>query len=370
MLRHADGSWAGESERVTKRLVLCFDGTWNTPDHVDDGVIQPTNVFKMYSAVEPRDATGIEQRKFYGTGVGTGWFDRIRGGAFGWGLSEKIKDGYRFLIDTFDPGDEIFLFGFSRGAYTARSTAGLIRNSGILRREHRGKLEDAYELYRRRDKDSSPDSTDAVRFRSTYSHETNIKFVGVWDTVGALGIPVGIPWLPMTFRSFIDKRWEFHDVRLSRSVENAYHALAIDERRWQFKPTLWTQHPQAGNQVLEQVWFAGAHSNVGGGYRDAGLSDITFLWMKEHAERCGLGFNAAWIKDNIHGEVLGPLRNSRVGIYQILPGRDRSISVAPEARISIAASADERHKNARDPAYAPKPLLRYLRRIQAAMQHA
>jgi uncharacterized protein (DUF2235 family) len=353
---------------MAKRIVLCFDGTWNTPDHVDEGVIRPTNVFKMYQAVGAHDAAGMEQRKFYGTGVGTGLFDRIRGGAFGWGLSDKIKEGYRFLVDAFEPGDEVFLFGFSRGAYTARSAAGLIRNSGILRREHRGRVDDAYALYRRRDKNSSPDSPEALKFRSAYSHETNIKCIGVWDTVGALGIPVGIPWMPMTFRHFIDQRWEFHDVRLSRSVEHAYHALAIDERRWQFHPTLWTQHPQPGNQVLEQVWFAGVHSNVGGGYKDTGLSDLTFLWMKEKAEQCLLAFDSAWIDANIHGEVLGPLRNSRVGIYQLIPGRDRTITVAPAARISIAESADERRKQARDPEYAPKPLLRYLRRIQATMQ--
>jgi uncharacterized protein (DUF2235 family) len=349
---------------MTKRIALCFDGTWNTPDHMDEGEVRPTNVYKTYEAVAARGPDGMEQAKYYGSGVGTNWFDRFRGGVFGWGLSEKIKEGYRWLVDNFEPGDELFLFGFSRGAYTARSTAGLIRNSGILRREHRDKVEDAYALYRRRDASSTPDSPEAVAFRRAYALETRIKFIGVWDTVGALGIPVGIPWMPMTFRHFFDKRWEFHDVRLSRTVDYAYHALAIDERRWQFRPTLWTQHPEAKDQVLEQAWFAGVHSNVGGGYKDTGLSDVAFVWMKQKAEQCGLGLDSAWIASHVQGDALASLRNSRVGVYRFLPPRDRTISTAVGARTQIAPSAEERHHTARNPEYAPKPLVRYLRRSQ------
>jgi uncharacterized protein (DUF2235 family) len=343
---------------MAKRLVLCFDGTWNTPDQKEG----PTNVYKMSKAVAPVDPAGVEQMNFYGEGVGTRWYDRILGGAFGWGLSEKIKDGYRWLIDNFDQGDELFLFGFSRGAYTARSTAGFIRKCGILRREHSDQLEPAYELYRQRDKDV--DAPHVVRFRDSFSQTTNIRFLGVWDTVGSLGIPVGIPWMPMTFRHFIDKRWEFHDVRLSRTVENAFHAVAIDERRPQFRPTLWSQNPDHGNQVMEQVWFAGVHSNVGGGYNDTGLSDVTFMWMKGKAEQCGLHFNATWLANNIPSpNPLGVLRDSRELFYAWIPGRDRTIDIELEHRNAISDKARVRYVQARDPEYKPRPLLRYLRRI-------
>jgi uncharacterized protein (DUF2235 family) len=346
------------TEHMAKRLVLCFDGTWNRPDQKDG----PTNVYKMYTALSPVDPAGVVQKPFYDEGVGTHWYDRIRGGLFGSGLSEKIKEGYGFLIKNFEQGDELFLFGFSRGAYTARSTAGLIRKCGILRREYGYKLEDAYELYRKRDA-KTPDTPDAVAFRNSYSQVTNIKFVGVWDTVGALGIPVGIPWMPMTFRHLIDQRWEFHDVQLSRTVENAFHAVAIDERRPQFQPTLWKQNPQPGEQVMEQVWFAGVHSNVGGGYKDTGLSDTAFMWMQEKAAQCGLHFDSRWIADNIHANAFGCLRDSRVLLYRLLRGRDRTIWTDAQFRNAISDKALERHEKATDPRYVPRPLLRYFRRM-------
>jgi uncharacterized protein (DUF2235 family) len=346
---------------VTKRIVLCFDGTWNVPDQKDGGVISPSNVFKMKSAVLPRDALGTEQTVFYDTGVGTAVFERLRGGIFGWGLSQKIKDGYRFIVDNFETGDEIYLFGFSRGAYTARSTAGMIRKCGVLRREFANKLQDAYELYRRRDADT-PDTDDAQEFRDRFAQETRIRFIGVWDTVGELGIPVGIPWMPMTLVHFINKRWEFHDVKLSRSVDYAFQAVAIDERRPQFKPTLWTQNPTAVGQTMEQVWFAGVHTNVGGGYRDPGLSDITFLWMKDAAERAGLAFNADYIARTFHPDGLACLRDSRVGFYQLIPPFSRPIGRESQANESVHSTALERHDRAKDPVYKPRNLLAYLRR--------
>jgi uncharacterized protein (DUF2235 family) len=200
---------------MAKRLVICCDGTWNVPDQkdgrqTDNALPCPSNVAKMALAVAPRDDDGRDQLVFYGKGVGTGRWDRLRGGAFGWGLSEHILDAYRFLMQHFEPDDEIFLFGFSRGAYTARSTAGFIRNSGILKREHRAKLADAFRLYRRRDEASQPAEIEATLFRRAFSHETRIKFVGVWDTVGALGIPRGIPWLPVSLLQLVNKPWAFH----------------------------------------------------------------------------------------------------------------------------------------------------------------
>ena len=135
-----------------KRLVVCCDGTWNTPDEVRDGKPCQTNVTKIARAVViPQATQGIEQRMYYHKGVGTGTFDHFRGGALGWGLSRNVQDAYMFFVENYDdPDDEIFLFGFSRGAYTARSVAGLLRNAGLLKREYARKLDAAYELYRDR----------------------------------------------------------------------------------------------------------------------------------------------------------------------------------------------------------------------------
>ena len=130
----------------------------------------------------------------------------------------------------------------------------------------------------------------------------------MWDTVGSLGIP--IPLLP----SFITRRWTFHDTELSRSVRNAYHALAIDEQRGPFKPTLWTQHPEAHDQVLQQRWFAGVHCDVGGGYPETALSEITLQWIAESARECGLALDV-----DVAGDPLGPLHDSRTGFYRRLP---------------------------------------------------
>ena len=205
---------------------------------------------------------------------------------FGVGLSRNVQDCYRFLVDNYEPGDKLYFLGFSRGAYTARSTVGLVRNAGILRPEHRDRIKQAYALYRNPERDSEPGGIAAELFRRSYSHsEVYVDFVGVWDTVGALGIPIDgfrPPWL--------SRLWTFHDTTLSRYVRNAYHALAIDERRRPFRPTLWVQQDDAENQTLEQVWFSGVHCDVGGGYRDPGLSEIPLLWMAEKARSCGLVF--------------------------------------------------------------------------------
>jgi len=300
---------------------------------------------------------------FYDAGVGTRRFEHVIGGAFGFGLSSKVKDAYRFLIETYEPGDEIFLFGFSRGAYTARSTAGLIRNCGILRRDQATRLDAGYELYRRRDSASLPSEFESQLFRRMYAcePETRIRFIGVWDTVGALGIPSGIPWLPVSWVQSFNKRWAFHDLRLSRYVDYAYQAVAIDERRPQFQPALWEQQPGAGQQVLEQVWFAGVHTNIGGGYQDTGLSAITLLWMKDNAERCGLAFRAPYFEqEHLQPNPLGVLRDSRVGLYRWFPPTWRPIGVAPASNERISETALARL--AADPTYQPKNLLEERRR--------
>jgi uncharacterized protein (DUF2235 family) len=347
---------------VPKRIVICCDGTWNTPDEVDDlGEPISTNVTKLAFAVKDQDDKGVEQRTFYGRGVGTAAFDHLVGGAFGLGLSAKIQDAYLFLAENFDLGDELFIFGFSRGAYTARSLAGFIRNSGILRRQYLNRLNAAFALYRDRDPATHPRSREATLFRRTYSSETNIKFIGVWDTVGALGVPdVPIP-------APISNLWKFHDVMLSRYVDFAYHALALDERRKSFVPTLWDQDDTApSSQVLRQVWFTGVHSDIGGGYSESGLSDIPLRWLMSRAERCGLALDEAAIPSGVHPNLCGPLHRSLTSFYRVLGETTRRI---PEQRLRsngtpmntnewVASTAQKRWEM--DPSYRPSNLGEYL----------
>ena len=346
---------------MPKRLIVCADGTWNVPDRQDRGEVCPSNVAKLALAIAPSDDQGVEQVVMYHKGVGTGRFDRLRGGAYGRGLSGHVKDVYRSLVDDYEPGDEIFLFGFSRGAFTVRSAGGLIRNSGLLRAEHRDKTDAAYRLYRRRDDASRPNGIEAQLFRKQFAHEVRIQCIGVWDTVGALGIPAGIPWLPVTV-GFLNRRWAFHDTTLSRWVESAFQALAIDEQRPQFAPTLWEQQPNAADQVLEQVWFAGVHTNIGGGYQDSGLSDLAFLWMMEKAASRGLAFDRDYVQRTFKPDPLGEIRDSRTGFYKLFRAAPRPIGIDQATNQSVHPSARERVQGLLNPAYDPPNLREYLDR--------
>jgi uncharacterized protein (DUF2235 family) len=270
-----------------KRLVVLCDGTWNRADKP-----AVTNVCKLRDAVDESEDAAIRQYVKYEEGVGTLPWEKIRGGMFGVGLSRNVRDCYEFLVEKYEPGDQLFFFGFSRGAFTARSLAGLVRKSGILRREHGDKIKDAYKLYRSRKPDDAPSERNAAKFRSDHSHpDAQITFIGVWDTVGALGIPIDGFRPPL-----LSDRWTFHDTTLSGSVLNAYHAIAIDERRRPFEPTLWVKKKRKDGTVeeppphqnVEQVWFAGVHSDVGGGYPDPALSEIPLLWIADRAHDCGL----------------------------------------------------------------------------------
>ena len=335
---------------MAQRLAIFCDGTWNSPDQAHNGTACPTNVSKLAAAVLPK-AAGTVQRIYYHRGVGTGpWFDRLFGGAFGVGLSDNIRHAYRFLVETFTPGDELFLFGFSRGAYTARSLVGLIRNSGLLRREHADRIDDAYTLYRSRRPDTHPRQKEAVLFRRTFSHEPLIRFLGVWDTVGSLGVPIQITGI-------INRRLRFHDTELSQSIQTACQALAIDEGRRFFLPTVWSRKDAAATgQTLDQAWFIGAHSNVGGGYPDQGLSDIALHWMAERACVSGLGVDFQELKLD-----LDPMRapvDSRKRLYKLFPSVSREIGTAPHGMESVHESVLQRYSE--DPGYRPRNLTKYL----------
>ncbi len=346
---------------MPKRLVLCCDGTWNMPDQESGGRSCPTNVTKLALGVAGNADDGKEQRVFYHRGVGTSRWERLRGGAFGFGLSRNVKDTYRFIVENFEPGDELFLFGFSRGAFTARSTAGFVRNAGILRPECADRLDEAYALYR--DRLAHPRGIESQLFRRSYSHETRIRFIGVWDTVGALGIPLnGLRWVNAS-------RWQFHDTDLSTTVDAAFQALAIDEKRRPFEPAVWRQQENAEHQRLEQVWFTGVHCDVGGGYLDGALADIALLWMADRARSAGLTFRpdafpsvaaaaAAGEVIVVRPDAMGQLHESRKAFYRLLPPLARPIGKKDPVHEYAASTAVQRRE--KDPHYAPPGLVAYL----------
>ncbi|WP_030619903.1 DUF2235 domain-containing protein [Streptomyces fulvoviolaceus] len=348
---------------MAKRLVVCCDGTWNVANQR-----YRTNVAKVAEAVRPVSADGTEQRVSYLDGVGTKWSEKLRGGALGWGLSEKVRQAYQFLVKNYEPGDELYFFGFSRGAYTARSLAGLVRNSGILRPEHAGLLQEAWDLYR--DRGKAPNDPPSVRFREAHSHEAKIRFVGVWDTVGSLGIPVPGPRMLKPLAIWVNRRWAFHDTTLSTWVQGAFHALAIDEKRRAFEPTLWHQQPDAvrKGQELKQVWFSGVHVDVGGGYKDTALSDLGLLWMVAKAVEYDLEFDTAALGT---GEFrpLGELHNSRTKLYRLTRPLHRPVGRAenPEDHHLdgleyLAGSAKKRYDEF-SPPYRPPKLVKYLKEL-------
>lgn len=269
---------------MPKKIIVCADGTWNTESQTDEGYPSSTNVVKIARALLPTDSKGVQQLVHYERGVGTNIGFRVRGGALGRGLFQNVVDCYRFLCHNYEPGDRLYLFGFSRGAYTARSLAGLVRNSGILKRGEESAEREAIDLYRDYAPDTAPEGPVSIKFREAHSHSPEIEFIGVWDTVGALGIPN----LDGSFRVLKGLDWQFHDVTLSSKTTNAFHALAIHEHRAEFVPTLWELPADAPkDQRLEQTWFAGVHSDVGGGYPATGLSDVAMEWMVEKAEQFG-----------------------------------------------------------------------------------
>ncbi len=294
-----------------KRIAIFADGTWNSPEQE-----RATNPLKMARAVRP-DTDGIKQVTFYDWGVGT---DRkiIGGAVAGAGIDKNIMDCYRFLVHNYEPGDRLYFFGFSRGAYTVRSLAGFIRNCGLLKREHAGRIRDAYRLYRSRTKTTRPSAPKAVRFRQDYAVAdiTPIEFVGVFDTVGALGIPLPF-WGTLGEREYL-----FHDTEPSKIVQHARHAVAIDETREDFEPALWTEKPGLD---LKQIWFAGTHSDIGGGLKESGLSDCAGRWMLGEAEAFGLAFESH-LSDSLTPNPLDKLHNERKGLYLMRPESIRDIT--------------------------------------------
>jgi len=286
---------------MNKRIIICCDGTWNSPGK------NYTNVVKLVRAITPVDHEGRHQVVFYDHGVGTnGYMDRILGGAFGIGVKRNVLDSYRFLVHNYQPGDDLYLFGFSRGAYTARALSGMLHAVGLIEKSQLDTLKSLYRYYRTPPKN-----------RPKRGYENNlrpdIKMIGVWDTVGALGVPT--PGLRRLTRRFVG----FYNTQLSPEVKNARHALAIDEQRGPFKPDLWTGQ-LLSDQSVRQEWFAGVHSDIGGGYKEQGLSDVALQWMIGEAQSLDLSFDQDMLSDPkfINPDFTAPIHDSyRLG-YRLL----------------------------------------------------
>ncbi len=359
-----------------KNIVLCSDGTGNTAIKA-----RGTNVFKLYEAVDiqghKHDTTLKPQVAFYDDGVGTSRLAPLKllTGAFGIGFSKNVRDLYTELVHVYEPGDHIYLFGFSRGAYTVRALSGLIQYCGILKNEEldnipidkrvkkcwkrfrkmafKGLGERIKALWKRLLYKREPARDLSPQSKKPYdAHQASIEFVGVWDTVGAVGMP--FEELRGLFNFFYPMR--FSELKPSRCVNRACHALSIDDDRRTFKPELWDQAGASPNQV-DQVWFAGVHSNVGGGYVKHGMSLVALDWMMAEAERCGLRFierDREYV--HTHQDVHDELYDARAGLgvyYRWEPRdiarfcKDHSIDL-PKIHVSVF----ERIANSTD-GYAP-----------------
>lgn len=294
-----------------KRLTFCFDGTWNRIDSQ-----HPTNVARIAQSVSRFHRDGSPQLVYYDEGVGTSATDRLTGGMFGHGLIDKVTRAYHFLVLNYEPGDQIYVFGFSRGAFTARSFVGLLRNCGIMSRRSLSHIRSAIDLYLSRKRGSSPGSERARQFRMRHcpklclpgdlewrrearpdlDHtgltDLRVDYLGVWDTVGALGVPNHIRTL-----AWLNGKYGFHDTALSSFVKRARHAVAADEMRRTFEPGMWSNiddlnaRTEGDDLRYEQVIFPGTHSAVGGGGPIRGLSDAALDWVLDGARMEELEFD-------------------------------------------------------------------------------
>ena len=329
----------------TKRLVLFYDGTNNTPK-------DRTNVWRTHELLAAHDARGVPQIKKYIKGVGTNTGQIVRGSIFGKGVIDRICEGYEWLVENYDKGAEIYVFGFSRGAFSARSLVQMIASCGLLRQAtlsefsvsdmfaryeaiSKGKAHAIWRLrYYKKDLPSgwTPNAVDQLLLDNSKVRVVKVRMAGLWDTVGAMGKDAVKNHGAQTQKSAA------HNVRPTRAQQYGYHAVAIDEHRPMFDVTLWRTFVEEGKEestlkryakYYEQRWFVGAHSDVGGGYNDDRLPDLSLAWMQSKASALGLEF-----KTMVTPEAKGwsaPIHNSfrkfAFGILSIwakvLPGDQR-----------------------------------------------
>jgi len=375
-----------------KNIAIFCDGTWQNLSQRF-----PTNVTRLARAVTPFgrvDGHDTTQVVYYddGVGVGNGVLDhaqRLLGGAFGEGLDGKVARAYEFLCLNYTPGDRIFIFGFSRGAYTARSLGGLLRRAWILKRQNIGLIEQAIDIYRNHSRDAVETAVfrknncyDAALFlrpraidpkaatadNATADRPTAaIQYIGVWDTVGSLGVPEGLP-----FADRLNDKYRFHDQSLSRFVVSARHAVAIDERRSSFAPALWDNIAELnanagagidscvpGDRPYQQTWFPGHHGSVGGGEDDGGISILPLLWIAEGAIAAGLEFDddlLAIYHDAADAVAPFPATPRTFGDI-VLQATGQSDRTGPGAADEISDAAVRRWRGLAT--YRPQPLQRW-----------
>lgn len=311
-----------------KNIVICCDGTSN------EFGTNNTNVVHTFMLAEKN----IGQIVWYDPGVGTGGWDYCEedGGlkaksdqATGFGLQKNVEDAYRFLMSCWEIGDHIFLFGFSRGAFTVRSLAGMLHEVGLLP-PHLGNLvEYAGKLY-----NTECSQAAAYDFRHAFSLPCCVHCIGVWDTVASLLMNAG-------------KKWS--DTSLPEDMLFAYQALAIDEHRIDFPPSLWDESNLRSGQTVEQVWFAGCHEDVGGGHVECGLSDIALRWMLEKASACGMQVDMNELRGVFPGLAFGPSHDSYTGFWRFRGAEAREIPAGSLVHRSVVER--QTHMD-----YAPKNL--------------
>lgn len=336
---------------MKKRIVLCADGTWNEPEQVDEktGRRRPTNVLKVARAVRPEATNRTEQVVYYLVGIGgdSDGIDKWTDGAFGNGMERNVRSLYRFLVFNYMPDDEIYLFGFSRGAFTVRTLAGFMNVVGLLEKEDEFYTPDLYALYESSTPNDSPQWQHAFRNVRRRRPCPPIRFVGVWDTVGSLGAPGALGQL------FNRNKYKYHDIGLNPHIENAYHAMAIDERRGPFAPSLFSR-PADWSGTLQQAWFPGFHCNVGGSSDPDGVANEALHWMVEKAEALGLEMDTAYLAHYL------PCFNSRLHdsmsfMYRAMPKHVRPIGLQAADGEAVHQSALDRMALA-ECAYAPQNL--------------
>jgi uncharacterized protein (DUF2235 family) len=327
------------AEQQQKRLAIFLDGTWNS-------VNSNTSVWRMRALCAAKSKDGKPQLVYYEVGV-----NGFLGGVFGQGLDENIRLAYEWLIENYNDGDEIFIFGFSRGAFTARSLASLVALEGILKagspialtelfaRYAKGKEESIWTL---KDIETSGDTsklTEQEKWLLKYSQPAKVEVVGVWDTVGSVGVAAGN--IPHISRS----QFDYLQTGLFLPILNGYHALAVDEHRSDFAPTLWSvRHPKDPNAKtppprqlsnVEQRWFVGAHANVGGGYEGDLLAQAPLRWMMQKAEAHGLSFRSeiALDGDALKAPIIDSYHSFGEGVYaKVFSPLYRTIGAEPDVR--------------------------------------
>ena len=340
---------------MKKRIVICADGTWSRPEKNPEKDF-PTNVLKLARAIQPMGTGNIPQQVFYDWGIGS-YYDPVIGGATGKGLHKNIMDDYRYIVQNYASGDEIYLFGFSRGAYTIRCLCGMINNCGIIKRSDASLIQQAFDHYKNSKLEYAPKGQASIDFRNQYSHPLKeVKFVGVFDTVGAMGIPV-------SFLGFLEEKDEFYDTKIGSNVRIARHALALDEHRVDFKPTIWAPKE---NMDMQQVWFAGAHCDIGGSYKpdkdDACLSNVALDWMIKEAEKVGLSIENHLKQRSAQHALKNPfarLHKSRNFFYELKRKYNRLIE-EDNGQALIHKSVKQRYEQ--NKRYRPTNLKRYLKK--------